>query len=173
MGAHSPAGGEQALAVLKQTGGCGGGKDKGGTFFDLVVTDFYLKGAMNAANLLHAIRVQMRYSQQEMPVLVITAGDAEKNQIEAFRAGANDFVNKPFVNEILITRVRSLLSVAAQAVASAGGLYIASSQNAKGAAQLDAPLLNTVAGIPCVISFRNACGTCLPALRYPSSSACR
>jgi two-component system cell cycle response regulator len=106
--------GEQALAVLKQTGGCGTGQDKGGTFFDLVVTDFYLKGAMNAANLLHAIRVQMRYSQQEMPVLVITAGDAEKNQIEAFRAGANDFVTKPFIEEVLVTRIRSLLLIKQQ-----------------------------------------------------------
>jgi two-component system cell cycle response regulator len=56
----------------------------------------------------------MRYSQQEMPVLVITAGDADKYQIEAFRAGANDFVTKPFIEEVLITRIRSLLLIKQQ-----------------------------------------------------------
>ena len=105
--------GEEAQAVLEQTGR-GGDGDKDNTFFDLVVTDFYLKGSLTAANLLHTIRVQMRYSQQEMPVLVITAGDSDKNQIEAFRAGANDFVTKPFIEEVLITRIRSLLLIKQQ-----------------------------------------------------------
>ena len=104
--------GEQALAVLENiAGGC---DDNAKTFFDLMVTDFFLKGSMTAANLLHAVRVRLRYSQQEMPVLVITAGDADENQIEAFRAGANDFVTKPFIEEVLITRIRSLLLIKQQ-----------------------------------------------------------
>jgi len=64
---------------------------------------------------LHAIRAKLRLSQQEMPVLVITAADADEGrQTEVFHAGANDFVNKPIVEEVLIARIRSLLLIKQQ-----------------------------------------------------------
>lgn len=82
---------------------------------DIVVTDFYLKGRLTGGDLLHAIRAKLRLSQQEMPVLVITSvepGDAR--QAEVFHAGANDFVSKPIVEEILLARIRSLLLIKQQ-----------------------------------------------------------
>lgn len=82
---------------------------------DIVVTDFYLKGHLTGGDLLHAIRVKLRLSQQEMPVLVITAtepGDAR--QAEVFHAGANDFVSKPIIEEVLLARIRSLLLIKQQ-----------------------------------------------------------
>ena len=82
---------------------------------DVVVTDFYLKGRLTGGDLLHAIRAKLRLSQQEMPVLVITSvepGDAR--QAEVFHAGANDFVSKPIVEEILLARIRSLLLIKQQ-----------------------------------------------------------
>ncbi|HEB55602.1 MAG TPA: response regulator [Gammaproteobacteria bacterium] len=79
--------------------------------FDLVITDFYLEGAMTGGDLLHAIRAKYHLSQQELPVLVLTGSNDPKTQVEIFHAGGNDFVHKPIVEEILIARVRALLLI--------------------------------------------------------------
>lgn len=101
---------EQALDVLLE-----GLTDAAARPIDIVVTDFYLKGRLTGGDLLHAIRVKLRLSQQEMPVLVITAADTEeKRQAEVFHAGANDFVCKPIIKEVLLARIRSLLLIKQQ-----------------------------------------------------------
>ncbi len=79
--------------------------------FDLVITDFILEGDMTGGDLLHAIRAKMHKSQQECPVLVLTSTDDQQTQVEVFHAGANDFVAKPIVEEVLIARVRALLLI--------------------------------------------------------------
>jgi two-component system cell cycle response regulator len=43
--------------------------------------------------------------------LVTTGHEDAQTQAEVFHAGANDFVNKPFVEEVVMARVRSLLLV--------------------------------------------------------------
>ncbi len=101
---------EEALEFLKKT------KDlpedaKENDGFDIVFTDFFLEGQMTGGDLLYAIRTQLHYSRQEMPVLVITIDDNKKCQAEIFHAGANDFVTKPVMEEVLIARVKSLLLV--------------------------------------------------------------
>lgn len=79
--------------------------------FDLVITDFILEGEMTGGDLLHAIRAKLHKSQQECPVLVLTSTDDQQTQVEVFHAGANDFVAKPIVEEVLIARVRALLLI--------------------------------------------------------------
>lgn len=79
--------------------------------FDLVITDFFLKGEMTGGDLLYVLRARQHYSQQELPVLVIAGNDDVSTQVEVFRAGANDSVNKPLVEEVLMARVRSLLLI--------------------------------------------------------------
>ncbi|MEW8062494.1 MAG: response regulator [Candidatus Thiodiazotropha sp.] len=79
--------------------------------FDLVITDFHLKGEMTGGDLLYFLRVRMHYSQQELPVLVTTGNDETHTQVEVFNAGANDFVIKPLVEEVVMARIRSLLLV--------------------------------------------------------------
>jgi two-component system cell cycle response regulator len=79
--------------------------------YDLVITDFYLEGDMTGGDLLHAIRAKLHLSQQEMPVLVLTSTEDQSTQVEVFHAGANDFVSKPIVEEVLIARVRALLLI--------------------------------------------------------------
>lgn len=102
---------EQALELLEQTGPGSGKEDEA---FDIVITDFYLKGKLTGGDLLHAIRTRLHYSQQEMPVLVVTVADNDERQAEVFHAGANDFVTKPIIEEILIARIRSLLLIKQQ-----------------------------------------------------------
>ncbi|MBI3562030.1 MAG: response regulator [Gammaproteobacteria bacterium] len=79
--------------------------------YDMVITDFYLVGELTGGDLLYALRAKMHFSQQEMPVLVLTSTEDQQTQVEAFHAGANDFVTKPIVEEVLIARVRSLLLI--------------------------------------------------------------
>ncbi|MGE0080026.1 MAG: diguanylate cyclase [Thiohalomonadaceae bacterium] len=79
--------------------------------FDLVITDMALKGELSGGDLLHVLRTQLRYSQEELPVLVLTGDEGVQTQLEVFRAGANDFVSKPLVEEVLMARVRLLLTV--------------------------------------------------------------
>jgi two-component system cell cycle response regulator len=96
---------EEALTLLDKT------RNDEQNSFDLVITDFHLQGKMTGGDLLYSIRVRQHYSQQELPVLVTTGNEDTKTQVEVFHAGANDFVNKPLVEEIVMARVRSLLLV--------------------------------------------------------------
>ncbi len=93
---------EEAINVLKES--------SNEQRFDLVITDFYLKGYLTGGDLLYQIRAKLHYAFHELPVLVITGSSAEK-QVEAFHAGANDYIEKPLIEEILIARIRSLLMV--------------------------------------------------------------
>lgn len=77
--------------------------------YDLVITDFYLSGNMTGGDLLHAIRARFHYSQQELPVLVLTGNNEQQTQVEVYHAGANDYVSKPILEEVLMARVRLLL----------------------------------------------------------------
>ena len=79
--------------------------------FDMVLTDFYTLGDMTGGDLLHAIRAKFHYSQQELPVLVLTSADDHNTQVEIFHAGGNDFVVKPIIEEIFLARVRALLLI--------------------------------------------------------------
>jgi two-component system cell cycle response regulator len=105
---------EQALELLEGVANGWVSEDDG---FDIIVTDFFLKGKLTGGDLLHAIRTRFHYSQQEMPVLVITVTDNQKKQAEVFHAGANDFVTKPIYEEIFIARIRSLLLIKQQFIA--------------------------------------------------------
>ncbi len=102
---------EQALELLRNAGPATGGDQDP---FDVVVTDFYLQGHLTGGDLLHAIRARYHYSRQEMPVLVLTGSEADDRQAEVFHAGANDFVTKPVVEEVLMARIRSLLLIRQQ-----------------------------------------------------------
>ncbi|MCW8888341.1 MAG: diguanylate cyclase, partial [Gammaproteobacteria bacterium] len=82
-----------------------------GEEFDLIISDFYLEFDMTGGDLLHAIRARMHYSRQELPVLIITGDEDTETQVELFHAGANDFIVKPLVEEIMMARIRSLLMI--------------------------------------------------------------
>lgn len=101
---------ESAISLLK--------KQHDGTTnekpFDLVITDFYLSGDLTGGDLLHAIRSRFQYSQQELPVLVLTGNDDQQTQVEVFQAGGNDFVAKPIIEEVIMARVRLLLLIRKQ-----------------------------------------------------------
>ena len=71
--------------------------------YDLVVLDMRLPGRSG----LDVLR-KLRAAGFEIPVLVLTAQDAVDAKVETLRAGADDYVTKPFAFEELLARVEAL-----------------------------------------------------------------
>lgn len=72
--------------------------------YDLVILDMRLPGR-NGLGVLRSLRAR----GFERPVLVLTAQDAVDAKVETLRAGADDYVTKPFAFEELLARVEALL----------------------------------------------------------------
>jgi len=77
--------------------------------FDGVVVDFFLHGELSGGDFIHALRCGKRMSLEELPVLVVTGSGNAAIQAEIFQAGGNDFVVKPLVEEVFLSRLRSML----------------------------------------------------------------
>ena len=71
--------------------------------YDLVVLDMRLPGRSG----LEVLR-NLRSKGFERPILVLTAQDAVDAKVETLRAGADDYVTKPFAIEELLARVEAL-----------------------------------------------------------------
>lgn len=71
--------------------------------YDLVILDMRLPGR-NGLDVLRGLRAK----GFERPVLVLTAQDAVDAKVETLRAGADDYVTKPFAFEELLARVEAL-----------------------------------------------------------------
>jgi two-component system, OmpR family, phosphate regulon response regulator PhoB len=73
---------------------------------DLVVLDWLLPG-MSGIDLCRRLRGDSKWSS--LPVLFLTAQSSSKDLVEAFDAGADDFVGKPFRAPELKARILGLL----------------------------------------------------------------
>ncbi len=71
--------------------------------YDLVVLDLRLPGRSG-----QEVLRNLRARGFEKPVLVLTAQDAVDAKVETLRAGADDYVTKPFAFEELLARVEAL-----------------------------------------------------------------
>ncbi len=71
--------------------------------YDLVILDLRLPGK-SGMQVLHTLRAR----GFERPVLVLTAQDAVDAKVATLRAGADDYVTKPFAFEELLARVEAL-----------------------------------------------------------------
>ena len=94
---------EHRWAVDLATDGEEGERRASSEAYDLVVLDMRLPGK-NGLDVLRSLRSK----GFERPVLVLTAQDAVDAKVEAFRAGADDYVTKPFAFEELLARVEAL-----------------------------------------------------------------
>jgi DNA-binding response OmpR family regulator len=73
---------------------------------DLVVLDLMMPG-MNGYEFAQAVRAHA--DRQRLPILVVTAKDQMDARYEAFQAGADDFLTKPFDARELLFRVKAFL----------------------------------------------------------------
>ena len=71
--------------------------------YDLIILDMRLP-TKSGTEVLHALRAK----GFERPVLVLTAQDAVDAKVATLRAGADDYVTKPFAFEELLARVEAL-----------------------------------------------------------------
>jgi DNA-binding response OmpR family regulator len=72
--------------------------------FDLVVLDVMLPGMSG-----FDVCEELRTLQPELPILMLTARGSEEDVLRGFRAGADDYVTKPFSISELVARVEALL----------------------------------------------------------------
>jgi DNA-binding NtrC family response regulator len=87
------ANGEEGLRMLDQSN------------FDLVLLDLALPGQSGIELL-----PQFKERQPDLPVIMITAYGTVDNVVEAIRAGADNFVQKPWDNEKLLADIRSAVA---------------------------------------------------------------
>lgn len=71
---------------------------------DVVVLDIMMPGIDG----LEVCR-RLRTVDQRVPILMLTAKDAVSDQVLGLETGADDYIVKPFVFEVLLARVRALL----------------------------------------------------------------
>jgi two-component system copper resistance phosphate regulon response regulator CusR len=71
--------------------------------YDVIVLDMRLPGK-SGMEVLHSLRAK----GFERPILVLTAQDAVDAKVSTLRAGADDYVTKPFAFEELLARVEAL-----------------------------------------------------------------
>jgi DNA-binding response OmpR family regulator len=76
--------------------------------YDVVVLDLGLP-RRDGASVLRTWRAEGR----KLPVLILTARDAWSEKVEGFKAGADDYLTKPFRIEELVMRLRALVRRAA------------------------------------------------------------
>jgi CheY-like chemotaxis protein len=97
---------EDALAMLETD------RAQGNVGADVVLTDVSLKGELTGGDLLERIRCQFGYGKGQLPVLVMTGDENPANQAALLRAGANDLVEKPVEESLLLTKLLFQLRVA-------------------------------------------------------------
>ncbi len=97
---------EDALALLDTA------RAQGRIGADVVLTDVTLKGELTGGDLLQRLRDDYGYTKGCLPVLVMTGDDNPGKQAALIRAGANDLVEKPVEERLLVTKLLFQLRVA-------------------------------------------------------------
>jgi two-component system, OmpR family, KDP operon response regulator KdpE len=83
--------GEEALELLRER------------TIDLILLDLNMPG-MGGLDTCRAIR-----SGWDVPIIIVSVRDSDKDKVEALDAGADDFVTKPFSTDELMARIRAAL----------------------------------------------------------------
>jgi len=78
---------------------------EGSAAFDLVILDLMLPGMSG-----YAVCEALRESGSEVPVLILSARTLSEDRVRGFDVGADQYLQKPFDLEELLSRVRNLLS---------------------------------------------------------------
>lgn len=94
---------EDALVMLDQPGE---------TPPDIILSDVYLKGELTGMDLLKILRQDRELSKKQLPIVVMTGDSDPRNQRQLIQLGANDLVQKPIEERLLITKLLFQLRMA-------------------------------------------------------------
>jgi len=72
---------------------------------DIVLSDVYLKGDLTGMDLLKIIRQDKAINKKLLPIVVMTGDSDPRNQKQLIQLGANDLVQKPIEERLLITKL--------------------------------------------------------------------
>ena len=97
---------EDAVALLETE------RVRGQIGVDVVLTDVSLKGELTGGDLLQRIRREFGYGKDALPVLVMTGDDNPESQAALLKNGANDLVEKPVDEHLLVTKLLFQLKIA-------------------------------------------------------------
>ena len=93
--------------------------------YDIVILDVMLP-QMSGTEVCRALR-----AESDVPIVMLTARDAERDHVLGLELGADDYVTKPFSSAELLSRVRAILrrreldrANGGSAVRQLGGLYL-------------------------------------------------
>ena len=86
--------GEEALQMLKENEP------------DLVVTDMMMP-VMDGRKL--CMHIKQNISTSHIPVIMLSAKTDSKDELDALKAGADDFITKPFSMPVLVAKIRNIL----------------------------------------------------------------
>jgi len=81
------------------------------TDYDLVMTDIVLAGKISGTGVVRHIRAREKKQQVPIPIsiLAMSSFDDTSRKLALFKAGVNDYVPKPIMNEELLARVDNLI----------------------------------------------------------------
>ena len=74
---------------------------------DLVLSDVMMP-EMNGIDL--CIKLKDSFETSHIPVILLTARNVEEAQREGLKAGADDYLTKPFVDEVLLLKINNILT---------------------------------------------------------------
>ncbi len=80
--------------------------ERGETQIDLVLLDLVMPG-IDGFEVLKRRALSPKFAR--IPVVVLTTSDDNETQVEAFRLGAREFLNKPIKPEIAVSRINNVL----------------------------------------------------------------
>ena len=75
---------------------------------NLILLDLHMP-EMDGFAVMEHIRAEERY--QDIPVIFLTADNDRDTEVKGFREGALDFITKPFIADIMISRVNRILEL--------------------------------------------------------------
>ena len=88
--------GEEALKVLKATS------------IDFIISDLMMP-VMDGLELSQKVKSDL--STSHIPFLMLTAKTSIETQIGSYKMGADEFLTKPFDEELLLTRINNILEI--------------------------------------------------------------
>lgn len=78
--------------------------------YDLVLADMLVEGEMRGTAVIRSIREHPDLDKSRLPFIAMSAFGDNARRIELYRLGANDYVQKPILEEELLVRVNGLVN---------------------------------------------------------------